>query len=71
MMEQGMFATAGVLATTRYAAAAIMTVAARKLVIVGIVFQGKSSLFFGIKSSRENYFREIPAIQGTTFKVAQ
>jgi len=44
-MKQGMFATAGVLATIVYAAAAIMTVAARKLVIVGIVFQGKSSLF--------------------------
>ena len=44
-MEQGILETAGVLATTGYAAAALMTVAAGKLVIVGIVFQGKSSLF--------------------------
>ena len=43
-MEQGMFATAGVLATTGYAAAALMTATAGKLVIVGIMFQGKSSL---------------------------
>ena len=40
-----MFATAGVLATTGYAAAALMAATAGKLVIVGIMYQRKSSLF--------------------------
>ena len=41
----GKVCNSGVLATTGYAAAALMTATAGKLVIVGIMFQGKSSLF--------------------------